>query len=258
MRRFLAEGATGTFFRTKIGIADPDATQDATAVVTFERGDGVRLRRPVTLPAGRSMSIAAGALVGLEAADVSTTIESNRFVGVERSMTWGTTTGAIFGSHAETATAAPSTTWFLPRARPSSTSTCSTYPEAAGDHDHRHGPLPPAVGHDDHPHLRSGARQPHHGLRERGPGAGRDRRVGRGHRPRWRSLPPGECHEGSAGIKSISVWRAAVADRDAGHRASRSRERVHRDVEVEWAERSSVDQRQRPYVVFASTASNVS
>jgi hypothetical protein len=113
IRRFLAEGATGTFFRTKIGLANPDPTQDATAVVTFQRGDGVRVRRPVTLPAGRSMAIAAGALVGLESADVSTTVESNHFVGVERTMTWGTTTGAIFGSHAETATAAPSPTWFL-------------------------------------------------------------------------------------------------------------------------------------------------
>ena len=36
--RFLAEGATGTFFRTKIGLANPDPTQDATAVVTFQRG----------------------------------------------------------------------------------------------------------------------------------------------------------------------------------------------------------------------------
>jgi hypothetical protein len=113
VRRFLAEGATGTFFRTKIGLANPDPTQDVTAVVTFQRGDGVRLRRPVTLPAGRSMAITAGALIGLEAADVSTTVESNRFVGVERSMTWGLTNGAIYGSHAETATAAPSPTWFL-------------------------------------------------------------------------------------------------------------------------------------------------
>ena len=81
--------------------------------MTFERGDGARVRRPVTLPAGRSLSITVGAVIGLEAADVSTTVESNRFVGVERSMTWGTTAGAIYGSHAETATAAPSPTWFL-------------------------------------------------------------------------------------------------------------------------------------------------
>jgi hypothetical protein len=113
LRRFLAEGATGSFFRTKIALANPDPVQDATAVVTFERGDGARLRRPVRLPAGRSVAITAGALIGLEAADVSTTVESNRFVSVERSMTWGTTAGAIYGSHAETATAAPSPTWFL-------------------------------------------------------------------------------------------------------------------------------------------------
>ena len=82
--------------------------------MTFQRGDGARVRRPVDV-AGRPVDgrSTAGAVIGLEAADVSTTVESNRFVGVERSMTWGTTAGAIYGSHAETATAAPSPTWFL-------------------------------------------------------------------------------------------------------------------------------------------------
>ena len=50
---------------------------------------------------------------GLESTDVSTTVESDRFLGVERSMTWGAVADAIYGSHAETATPSPSTTWFL-------------------------------------------------------------------------------------------------------------------------------------------------
>jgi hypothetical protein len=40
-------------------------------------------------------------------------VESDRFLAVERSMTWGTPAGAIYGSHAEMATASPSPTWFL-------------------------------------------------------------------------------------------------------------------------------------------------
>jgi hypothetical protein len=49
----------------------------------------------------------------VETADVSTTVESDRFLAVERSMTWGATPSTIYGSHAESAAASPSTTWFL-------------------------------------------------------------------------------------------------------------------------------------------------
>jgi hypothetical protein len=112
VRRFLAEGATGTFFHTTIGLANPGA-QAATAVLTFDKGDGTRVRRPVAVPALRSLSVDIGAVSGLEAADVSTTVESDRFLGIERGMTWGGGSAGLYGSHAETAAAAPSTTWFL-------------------------------------------------------------------------------------------------------------------------------------------------
>jgi hypothetical protein len=113
VRRFLAEGATGTFFHTAIALANPSPTLAATAVLTFDRGDGTRIRRPISIPAGRSAVVDAGAVTGLEAADVSTTVESDRLLGVERSMTWGASATAIYGSHSETATASPSATWFL-------------------------------------------------------------------------------------------------------------------------------------------------
>ena len=113
VRRFLAEGATGRFFHTAIALANPSPTLAATAVVTLDRGDGTRVRRPVSVPAGRTAVVDVGAVTGLEATDVSTTVESDRFLGVERSMTWGASPEAIYGSHAETATASPSTTWFL-------------------------------------------------------------------------------------------------------------------------------------------------
>ena len=113
VRRFLAEGATGRFFHTSIALANPSPTLAASAVVTFDRGDGTRLRRPMSIPAGHAAVVDVGAVTGLEATDVSTTVESDRFLGVERSMTWGASPDAIYGSHAETATASPSTTWFL-------------------------------------------------------------------------------------------------------------------------------------------------
>jgi len=82
-------------------------------VLTFDRGDGTRIRRPIAIPAGRSAVIDVGAVTGLETADVSATIESDGVLGIQRSMTWGASPTAIYGSHAETAAPSPSTTWFL-------------------------------------------------------------------------------------------------------------------------------------------------
>ena len=110
-RRFLAEGATGSFFHTTVSLANPGAK--AAAVVTFERGDGTRVRRSVDVPPLESVTIDVGAIPGLAFGDVSTTVESDRFLAVERSMTWGVKGGPTYGSHSETATASPSPTWFL-------------------------------------------------------------------------------------------------------------------------------------------------
>jgi hypothetical protein len=82
-------------------------------VLTFDRGDGTRVRRPITIPARRSTVVDVGAVAGLETADVSTTIESDSLLGIQRTMTWGASPTAIYGSHAETASPSPSTTWFL-------------------------------------------------------------------------------------------------------------------------------------------------
>jgi hypothetical protein len=113
VRRFLAEGATGTFFHTSIALANPSPALPATAVLTFDRGDGTRVRHAFGIPAGRSAVVDAGAIPGLEGADVSTTVESDVLLGVQRSMTWGAADGPIYGSHSETAGPAPSPTWFL-------------------------------------------------------------------------------------------------------------------------------------------------
>ena len=158
----------------------------APAVLTFDRGDGTRVRRPSRVPAGRSAVVDVGAVTGLEATDVSTTVESDRLLGVERSMTWGSLAdGAIYGSHAETATPSPSPTWFL--AEGSTVLGFDLFyllqnPQATVDA--RHGPLPAAVGHDDHPDLRPPPGQPHDDLREPGRRARRDGRLRRHQRRR--------------------------------------------------------------------------
>ncbi len=112
VRRFLAEGATGSFFRTRIALANPSGLA-AAAMLTFDRGDGTRVRRSLAIPAGRSAVVDVGAITGLEGADASTTVESDRLLGVQRSMTWGAFATAPYGSHAETAAIAPATAWYL-------------------------------------------------------------------------------------------------------------------------------------------------
>jgi hypothetical protein len=113
VRRYLAEGATGTFFHTRIAIAAPRLSPPTRAVVTFDRGDGTRAQRLVRIEDNFSRVVDPGSMLGFEFADVSTTVEADGVVAVERTMTWADVFGRTYGSHAETASAAPSTTWFL-------------------------------------------------------------------------------------------------------------------------------------------------
>ena len=94
-----------------MSLANPSATP-AAAVLTLDRRDGQRIRHPIDLAAEGSAAIDLGAVPGLESADVSVSVESDRPIGVERSMTWGDSWGT-YGSHAERAAPAPSPTWFL-------------------------------------------------------------------------------------------------------------------------------------------------
>ena len=103
--RYLAEGAANSFFATRIDIANP-GTSPASLVVRFQGDDGRSTSSTWQIPAGAQRTISRD---GSVAASFSTVVESNGLVVVDRTMTWG----GGYGSHAETALAAPSTTWFL-------------------------------------------------------------------------------------------------------------------------------------------------
>jgi len=103
--RYLAEGAANSFFATQIDIANP-GTSPAPLVVRFQGDDGRSTSSTWQIPAGAQRTISR---VGSVAASFSTVVESSGLVVVDRTMTWG----GGYGSHAETALAAPSTTWFL-------------------------------------------------------------------------------------------------------------------------------------------------
>jgi hypothetical protein len=114
--KFLAEGATGSFFHTVISLANPDLAQPATAVLTFDTAEGQRIRRRVVVPAGRSLAVRADAVPGVEATSMSTIIDSDRPLGVTRNVSWDyrrTFAPRGFGLHLETAASSPSPTWFL-------------------------------------------------------------------------------------------------------------------------------------------------
>ncbi|MEO5822860.1 MAG: hypothetical protein ABIT71_20325 [Vicinamibacteraceae bacterium] len=114
-RRYLAEGATGPFFATKLSLANPDAVNSASVVLTFDSGRGTTRTMPLSLAPGGTAFVDVSTVSGFESSDVSTTIESNRPIAVDRMMEWGVdpSTGHGYGSALETAVPSASTTWFL-------------------------------------------------------------------------------------------------------------------------------------------------
>lgn len=106
--RYLAEGATSDFFDTQIALLNPGATS-ATATLRFLPGVGSPIVHTMPLPAGTRVTVRPRTIAGLEDAEFSTVVEADQLLVVDRTMTWG----GGYGSHSETAVAAPSTIWYL-------------------------------------------------------------------------------------------------------------------------------------------------
>jgi hypothetical protein len=108
--RYLAEGATGSFFDTRVVIANPGATPGR-LLFRFQTEQGSVVRHYLVIPASARRTVDLRLLAGLEAANVSTVVESDVQVVVDRTMRWDQQTRA--GAHAETSSPAPSLTWYL-------------------------------------------------------------------------------------------------------------------------------------------------
>ncbi|MEO5823865.1 MAG: IPT/TIG domain-containing protein [Vicinamibacteraceae bacterium] len=108
--RYLAEGATGSFFDTRVVVANPGATP-ARVLFRFQTGLGEIVRHYLVVPATSRRTIDLRLLPGLESANVSTVIESDVQVVVDRTMRWDQQSRA--GAHAESSSPAPSLTWYL-------------------------------------------------------------------------------------------------------------------------------------------------
>ena len=107
--RYLAESGTGAAFRTRIAIANP-GTRPATVVLTFLRTDGAAIRKTLRIDPHSRATVHPELVAGLDAAEFSTTVESDEEVLVDRSTSKN---GIDYVSHGETSVPAPSRSWFI-------------------------------------------------------------------------------------------------------------------------------------------------
>ena len=111
-KRFLAEGVSSPdFFSTRIAIVNPGSV-DAKVAVRFDAGDGVGKSRALVVPARTRVTLDSHA-EQMDGFSFSTVVDGDQPLVVDRLVSWGTTASGIYGSHAETSTAAPGTNWLL-------------------------------------------------------------------------------------------------------------------------------------------------
>jgi hypothetical protein len=106
---YLAEGATG-FFDTTIALLNPDPTRNAEALLRFMKADGTTVVRTLTVPSGTRRTIGAGVIPGLQESEFSCSVESDRPLVIDRTMSWD---ARGYGSHSERGIAAAATRWYL-------------------------------------------------------------------------------------------------------------------------------------------------
>jgi hypothetical protein len=107
--RYLAEGATGTFFDTRISVANA-STVAATTLLTFQTQNPVSPQVLATVPGESRRHVLPSHVPTLESANFGTVVESDVELAADRQMFWSPN---LYGSHAGTSVAAPRTTWYL-------------------------------------------------------------------------------------------------------------------------------------------------
>jgi len=111
-KRFLAEGVSSPdFFSTRIAIVNPGSVE-ARVAVRFDAGDGVGKSRALVVPARTRVTLDSHA-EQMDGFSFSTVVDGDQPLVVDRLVSWGTTASGIYGSHAETSTAAPGPNWLL-------------------------------------------------------------------------------------------------------------------------------------------------
>lgn len=113
LQRYLAEGVQNDFFSSRIALVNPSATTTAYIQLRLAgppdaSGTVVTREHWLTLAPRRRATVEVGEIAGM-AGTFATTIEANTLVVVDRTVVWG----GGYGSHAESATDSPRTTWYF-------------------------------------------------------------------------------------------------------------------------------------------------
>jgi len=107
---YLAEGATGAFFDTRLAIANP-GNKDALVLCRFQSTTGAVERYYKVVAAHSRATIDVEGLPNMGSVSFSSLIEADEQVVVDRTMTWD---NSGYGSHAERGTLTrTATTWYL-------------------------------------------------------------------------------------------------------------------------------------------------
>jgi hypothetical protein len=109
VKRYLAEGVVNFFFDTRIALANPQ-NEAARVLLEFQDTAGQTYQKIMELPARSRRTLVARDEAALADKNFATRVESDQMIVVDRLMRWEAT---FFGSHAETAIAEPSTTWYF-------------------------------------------------------------------------------------------------------------------------------------------------
>jgi hypothetical protein len=108
--RYLAEGATSTFFVTEVGLANP-APGPVHAQLRFQTSGGTQVPLGLEVPGLAARRVVVNQVPGMARAEFATVIESDGPLAVHRLMTWDPVRG--YGSHLEGAVGSPATRWYL-------------------------------------------------------------------------------------------------------------------------------------------------
>ncbi len=107
--RYFAEGATGTFFDTRLALLNVGVAA-AHVQVRFLEGDGSVVSHGLTVGGLARATVNVKDVPGMATAEFSTVIESDQELVADRVMSWD---GTGYGSHAESSVLAPARTWYF-------------------------------------------------------------------------------------------------------------------------------------------------
>ena len=108
--RLFAEGASGDFFSTRFAILNPEDGAAASVVLRLQFEDGTTQSVERLIPRQGRITVDARELIGSASRAFATIVESDVPIVADRTMTWDR---RGYGTHSETASAAPALQWYL-------------------------------------------------------------------------------------------------------------------------------------------------